>query len=211
MAARCLNVLRAEGWGLDPAADVAEGRRLAELAAKTGGEDPTALAVAAYVLAYLCSDPEAAAVLAEDALRLNPNSALAWRTSGFVKTVLGDPCAAIPDIERSLRLSPRDIERKFQLHIMTLALLHAGRFEEAVRCGERAVQGAPNWSQMGRVLAAALIYAGRLEEARRAMAVSVRAAPDLTISRWETMRVAWRDRAFAARLTDAYRLAGMPE
>ena len=89
MAARCLSQRKASGWAADPAADVAEVRRLAWRAAEIGAEDAVALATAGIGLAYVAGDIADGGELLRRALALNPNLAMVWlfmggRTSGAV-------------------------------------------------------------------------------------------------------------------------------
>ena len=211
MAAQCFSWLKTLGR-LDPSpASLAEVRRLAGLASENGRDDSLALTGAASALAYACMDPEAALLLIERACVLNPNSAFCWVQVANIRNYLGDPAGALAASERALRLSPRDPRRSQFLHQGAIAQAQAGRAEEAVAWAQRAVTETPNSAQFQRTLAASLAMAGRIEEARRAMATMCRIAPDVTLSTLDHFRGPYRDAAYAARLVEAYRLAGMPE
>jgi TolB-like protein/tetratricopeptide (TPR) repeat protein len=192
-------------------ADVAVGRRLAELAAKTGRDDAAALASAAFALCYLCMDPEAGVALAEAACQLNPNSSQAWSSAGLAHVLLGHADLAIADIHRALRLNPRDRQRYIHFVFLATAFCQSGRFDEAVAVAERAVQERPQFPNCFRTLAVAYAMAGRVEEARCAMAEMVRLAPTVTLSRMAAFFLPYRNLDFAARVKEAYRLAGMPD
>jgi tetratricopeptide (TPR) repeat protein len=155
-------------------------------------------------------DPDAAAVLIDRAAALNPNSAMVWRVAAYVSNVLGDTDSAIANAERALRLSPRDPMRYTFLHQVALAHNQAGRYEDAVAWGRRAVGENPNSAQALRTLAAALALAGRPDEARATMAEMMRLAPDVRLSTL-SVRGPFKNEAYVQRINEAYRLAGMPE
>lgn len=211
MAAHCFGWLKTLGRLDASPATLAEVRRVAGLAAEHGHDDPHALTGAAGALAYACVDPEAALALIERALTFNPNWAYAWVILANIRNYLADPAGALAASERALRLSPRDPRRSQFLHQGAIAHAQSGRVEEAVSWARRAVTEAPNSAQFLRTLAACLAMAGRIEEAREAMAAMCRIAPDVTLSTQDRYRGPYRDAAYAARLTEAYRLAGMPE
>ncbi|MBP0447812.1 winged helix-turn-helix domain-containing protein [Roseomonas sp. SSH11] len=209
MAAFCL-ALRRSSAELG-SADVAKGRRLAELAAKTGRDDAAALASAAFALCYLCMDPEGGAALAEAACQINPNSSQAWSSAGLAHVLLGHAELAITDIHHALRLNPRDRQRYVHFVFLATAFCQAGRFDDAIAAAERAVQEQPQFPNCFRTLAVAYAFAGRVEEARRAMAEMLRLAPTATLSRISAFFLPYRNLEFAARVKEAYRRAGMPE
>ncbi|MBX9698039.1 MAG: tetratricopeptide repeat protein, partial [Acetobacteraceae bacterium] len=205
MAAMCFNLLKTRGRLDSAPATLAEVRRVAGLAAEHGQEDAQALARAAGALAYACMEPEAGLLLLERACILNPNSASCWMQAAIIRNYLGDPAAALAASERALRLSPRDPQRSQFLHQGSIALVQAGRVEEAVAWAQRAVAETPNSAQFQRTLAASLAMAGRIEEARQAMAAMCRLAPDVSLSTLDRFRGPYRSAAYAARLAEAYR------
>ena len=83
MAARCLSQRKASGWTTDPAADVAEVRRLARRAAEFGPDDAVALATAGIGLAFVAGDIRDGGALLKRALALNPNLAMTWLFIGW--------------------------------------------------------------------------------------------------------------------------------
>jgi tetratricopeptide (TPR) repeat protein len=81
---------------------------LARQAIETGREDPDALWMAAFTLSHLAGEHAVAAGVLGRALALNPNSALAWGTSGWVSSYQSQPGPAIEAFQRAMRLSPLD-------------------------------------------------------------------------------------------------------
>ncbi|WP_170979255.1 winged helix-turn-helix domain-containing tetratricopeptide repeat protein [Roseomonas sp. HF4] len=210
MLGQCISLLKAAGVRVPPTEEIAEARRVARLAVEHGRDDTTALCGAAFALAYAGMDPDAAAVLIARASALNPNSARVWGFAAYVSNLHGDTDSAIASAERALRLSPRDPFRYAFLHQLTLAHNQAGRHEDAVAWGRRAVGENPNSVQALRTLAAALALAGRLDEARATMAEMLRLAPDVRLSTL-SVRGPFKSEAYIQRISEAYRLAGMPE
>ena len=85
MAACCYVVRKINGWTTDRAQEIAEATRLARRAAELGKDDAVALAFGGLALAYVAGDLEGAIALIDRALVLNPNLAVAWYASGWVK------------------------------------------------------------------------------------------------------------------------------
>ena len=192
------------------APEVADGVRMAWLAAQYGRDDPTALAYAALPLSVLGLNPNAAARLIDRACALNTNSAMAWYVSGQTRNFLGDTATAIASFERAMRLSPVDPLLHQFLGGMASALSRAGRHDEAVAAAERAVVEQPNHVATRRALAAAYALSGRINEATRAMTQALRIAPRMRVSRMADWIGPLRPEHLA-RLAEAYHLAGMPE
>lgn len=210
MVGRCMSALKSAGVRLPPTEEIAEARRVARLAVEHGREDATALCGAASALSYPGMDADGAAVLIARASALNPNSAFVCAVAAYVSNLHGDTDSAIASAERALRLSPRDPFRHMFLQQLALAHNQAGRHEDAVAWGRRAVGENPNSAQALRTLAAALALAGRLDEARATMAEMLRLAPDVRLSTL-SVRGAFKSEAYIQRTNEAYRLAGMPE
>jgi hypothetical protein len=88
----------------DRVQESAEAVRLVRHAAELGKDDAFALSWAGYTLAFIGGEPEDGAVLIDRALELNPNLAVAWAGSGWVREsglatqtspliILRGPCA----------------------------------------------------------------------------------------------------------------------
>jgi TolB-like protein len=192
------------------APEVAEGVRLAWLAAQIGRDDPTALSYAALPLSVLGLNPEAGARLIDRACVLNPNSAMAWYVSAQTRNFLGETTTAIAHFERAIRLSPVDPLLHQFLGGMSAALNMEGRHGEAVAVAKRAVVEQPNHVATRHALVVAYALAGRPDEARQAMREALRMAPQMRISRMADWSGPHRP-AYLARVAEAFRVAGMPE
>jgi len=91
--------------GLDEG-DKLAGLRHARTVLASGTDDATALAVAAFVIAYLGRDHKAALSAIERALSLNPSSATALYFGAVIHASSGNSAAATACANRALRLSP---------------------------------------------------------------------------------------------------------
>lgn len=81
---------------------------LASRAAELAPDDGEVLAACAIVVTWLGDDLEKAMTLAERAVSLNPNVAMAWADLGYVRLLLGEPERACEAFERAARLNPLD-------------------------------------------------------------------------------------------------------
>jgi TolB-like protein len=210
LAAFSAGRMKSSGLLAPSAPEIADGMRVARLAAQTGRDDPAALCYAAMPLSVLGSDPRAGARLVDRACALNPNSAMAWYVSGQTRNYLGETTVAITHFQRAMRLSPVDPLFHQFLGGLAQALNQEGRSDEAVIVAERAVGEQPNHSATRRSLAAAYAFVGRIEEARQVMTDVLRLAPRMRTSRI-TEWAGPHQPEYLARLAQAYRLAGMPE
>src|SRR5262249_41745913 len=140
-----------------------------------------------FTLAYLDEQVEDGAALIDRALRLNPNSAEAWRYSGWVRGWLGEPEVAIEHLARAMRLSPVDLFLFAMQSATAQAHFLAGRNDEAVTWPELALRHRPNFRWAARTAAASHALAGRLEEAERFVAVLRKEDPTLRISNIEAI------------------------
>jgi adenylate cyclase len=135
---------------------------------QVAGSDPVVIANAAFALAACGEGGEdngAMIALVDRAVSLNPNCARAWDVRGQIKVGGGQPEAAIPDLEASLRLNPRD---RFGVQISSLGICYffLRRFDEAMERLRLAVQENPGFPIPHRFLAACYAHMGRLDEAR---------------------------------------------
>ncbi len=209
VAAMCYLRRSQHGWTADRVQEIAETQRLAQRAAELGPDDALALCAAGFALAYLVHDLSAGAALIDRALALNPNLAVAWNTSGWMKIILGEPDLAIEHYARSVRLNPRDPLMCLTYHGISLAHFCAGRYDDASSWAEKALGEAPNYAPALRALAAADVFAGRLERAKGAIA-RMRELDLYGISDVKD-RFPSRRPDDVARYEEALRQAGLPE
>ena len=154
-AAFCHRRLYNDGWTEAPE----ETRREAVALARR------ALAEAAFVLGYFGEDFDAMVEVVDRALAPNPSFARGWYVSGNLRLFNGDLEAAIEDIEKSVRLSPREAIGS-SLYAIGMAFFFKGQFTEAASKLLLLLQDHPGASEAYRVLAACYTHMGRLEEAR---------------------------------------------
>jgi len=142
----------------------------------------------------------------ERALALNPNDPRLVVQRGINLTFLGDPEAAIPWIEKAMRLDPFSAYR-YYLDLVR-ALFMAQRPAEAVGVLERTTR--EHWEHY---LLAAAAYAAQDGQtaAREAAQRAIAMRPQLSISSYVDSRFKWKRSEDRARLRDALAQAGLPE
>jgi TolB-like protein len=210
LAAHCYADLSQQGWTRDPAAEAAEGLRLAARAVEIAKDDSNVLWMAAHAVRMLGNDGPRARDLAYRALRLNPNSPMALTIAGRVETCLGNHERGVELIARALRLSPRDPREWLISTAMGAAYVYNGQFQEAVPWAENALVQNPRNNAARRVLAASLASLGQREKAREVMREMLKSDPDLTISTLRA-RMSYMDDRVWKTYSEALRCAGLPE
>jgi TolB-like protein/Tfp pilus assembly protein PilF len=115
----------------------------------------------------------------EIALGLDPNNLLANEQLGWTLTVLGRPDAAIPQIERCLRLAPHDSSTPAINANMGQCKLLLGQAEEAIFWLRKAIAGNPRLYYPHRDLAGALGLRDELVEAAAAFRRAIEIKPEL--------------------------------
>ena len=211
MAAMCVYHHKMHGVVAPTEAEIADGVRLARLAAVKGAQDAMALAYAGSALTYLAGDVEGGLRLTERACVLNPNSFAAWGCAGWNRLHAGDPEAAIADFLRALRLSPRDGDVVALQTGIARAHFSAGRYDEAVVWSERAISSRADSKVARRIRAAAYAQAGRMDEAQRAIADLLALDPEARLVRRRSSAGPWQRPDDYDRWFDGLRRAGMPE
>ncbi len=126
-------------WGGLSPMESDEAVQLASQAIEIGKEDPDALWMAAWTIAYFAGDAMAAVNLIERALVLNPNSAHAYSAKGWVYCYLGRPDVALDAFQRAMRLSPRDPVTYMFKNGRAMAYLIGGQYQEALMWVEEAL------------------------------------------------------------------------
>jgi len=210
MAAWCHFWRKINGWMTDRPQEIAEGVRLARLAVELGKDDAVALTRGGHALAHLAGELDRGIALIDRALVLNPNLAAAWFLGGYLRTVRGDPDAAIEFLARAMRFSPLDPEMFRMQAGMALSHLFAGRFDMASSWAEQSFREAPTFLAVVAIIAASHAIAGRTEQARTAVEHLRKLDPNFRISgleRWMPIRRP----EHLARFTTGLRMAGLPE
>ncbi|MCI0366538.1 MAG: hypothetical protein L0219_21965, partial [Phycisphaerales bacterium] len=211
MAAGCYVWRKANGWMTDRLREIPEAARLARRSADLGRDDAVALCWSGVALAYVVGDLDDGGAFIDQALMLDPNLAVAWNFSGWVKVWLCDPEAAIERVARAMRLSPLD-PLAYNMQTATAhAHFVAGRYDEAAAWAERAVrQQPPEYVSAIRILAASSALADRQVDAERAAARLRQLDPTFRICDLRDRTPFCRPQDLA-RYAEALRKAGLPE
>jgi tetratricopeptide (TPR) repeat protein len=127
-AAMCYTRRKANGWTTNRADEIAETTRLVRRALALGRDDAVALATGGFALAHIVGDAEGGAAFVDRALALNPNLAVAWYSSGWVRNWLGQLDLAIEHFARAMRLSPLDPV----ISLMQVGTAHAHFFRKSL-------------------------------------------------------------------------------
>jgi tetratricopeptide (TPR) repeat protein len=132
------------GWGPFDEAN-ARGYEAAKIAVEIDGDDPVALALGGFGIAYLGGRPEEGLPYIDRALTINPNSLWAWRLGGVVSWMTGRHEKSIQYFGRAMQLSPRD-PRSFETYMgISYPYFFLGQYEQAVYWSERALQEKPRY------------------------------------------------------------------
>ena len=209
MAARCYVLRKSGGWMTDH--DLPEVARLARRAAELGKDDAVALGTAGLALSFFIGLHEDGKALTDRAISLNPNFAMAYIWSGWVRVWLGETEAAVERVQHALRLNPNDHPHSYSM-FSALAFAHffAGRHEEAASWAEMAVCERPDLLITLIIAAASSALAGRLDNAARALAQMRQLHPTLGIHDLRNLYPVRRPED-VAKMVEGLRQAGLPE
>ena len=210
MGAFCYDLRKWNGWMGDVANETVETERLARRAVALGRDDAVALCTGGFALVHVVGDLDSGAAFIDRALVLNPNLALAWYLGGWASANLSESDIAIERLARAMRLNPFDL---FPFPIdsaLSWAHFVAGRYQEAVSLGRRAVRQQPNFLAAMRIFAAACAMGGCLDERRVVIARMRELDPAFRISDIKTF-IPIRQTDVRARYEEALRIAGLPE
>jgi TolB-like protein/Tfp pilus assembly protein PilF len=210
MAAWCYARRKLNGWTDDQTAETSDAERLAKRAIECGNDDAVALASSGIAIGYMFDDFERAVSLMDRAQALNPNLAMAFHLSGWIRCFIGQPDLAIDHLERAVRLSPLDPQRPGMLAAIAAAHFAAGRLDVASSLATKAMLEQSNNFIAALVAAASNGLAGNLEAAKTATELVRSSDPHFRIKNVK-YRLPHRQPEVLARWEDALRKAGMPE
>jgi Tfp pilus assembly protein PilF len=210
MAAWCYARRKLNGWTDDQTAETSDAERLAKRATECGNDDAVALASSGIAFGYMFDDFERAVSLMDRAQALNPNLAMAFHLSGWIRCFIGQPDLAIEHLERAVRLSPLDPQRPGMLAAIAAAHFAAGRLDVASSLATKAMLEQSNNFIAALVAAASNALAGNLEAAKTATELVCSSDPHFRIKNVK-YRLPHRQPDVLARWEDALRKAGMPE
>ena len=210
MAAWCYLQRKARGWMTNHVQESAEAIRLARKAVHLGGDDPVALCMGGYILAFISHEFDDAAAFIDRGLAVNPNLAQAWVLSSWLRVWRGEPDLALDHIAQAMRLSPVDPSLYTMLGATAYAHFLAGRYEAASLYAERAMRINPNVPLTICVFAASTALAGQLEQAQRGVGRALELNPNLRASNLKNL-TPFRRTEDLATFTGALRKAGLPD
>ena len=205
MLAFMLLVSRQIGWlVIEP--QVKEPAALAARAAELDDSDPWAHLALGYVAVTRRNTDEAVEEFRR-AIDLNPNFAAAHGYLGFALALSGQSKDAIEHIEQAIRMSPHDPQNA--LFNIGLAGAHylAGRYNEAVSFGRKAMQQRFGLTNGHRIYIASLAQAGQIDEARAALARLQELHPENSIA-WIEQNIPYTPGPMA-KFLDGMRKAGL--
>jgi TolB-like protein len=179
---------------------------LARRAAELDDEDPWAHIALGY-LAFTKRQTDEAVREYHRALELNPNFGTAYGYLGWAYAFDGQSEEAIKIFERAIRMSPHDPLRAFCYSGTGVAHYLAGRYQDAVHWGQKAIRQRPGFTAAYRILCASLAQAEEIEETRAMTAKLREMQPNVSIA-WCETHVPYTPRAMPHFL-DGMRKAGI--
>jgi TolB-like protein len=210
LAAGCYLMRKSNGWVVDRVPETAETDRLARLGADLGRADAVALAWCAHALAHVVGDIRAGIALVDHALRLNPNLAVAWQRSGWIRVYAGECETAIEHLRTAMRLSPLDPLMHLAYSATAFGYFFLGDLNQSSAWSDRALQTRPDWPAALRVSAMSHALAGRERPAQQAMARLRVLQPTLRLSNLHEQMFFHRPEHME-KFVEAMRKAGLPE
>ncbi len=210
-AAACIGWRWGNKWPGDIAQDRARLHHFAERLKELGADDASALAFVGFNLFWIRFDFDAGLELIERAVQSNANWAGALHGRGLVRGWCGESDSAIADLERAMRLSPRDPFNYNALLGMALAHHNGGRHAEAAAWTDKALRAFPPSFLVGKQQSIlCYVGAGKMTEARQLMAECL-----LQVPKWRratNVLPQWfRSASLRAQLLEAFIAAGLPE
>jgi adenylate cyclase len=145
-------------------------------------DDSFALAVRGFVHCHLLKKPDAGVIDIEQALRINPNDALAHLYGATVLGAVGKYDAAWQSAVRAIALSPLDPQRYYYLSLAASAAFFAGETDRAESLARDSLKLNTLHSSTYRTLTLALVRQGRIDEARDVCARLQTLEPHLSIT-----------------------------
>ena len=172
------------GWHESWSGGVHEASQLADRAVAVAPDNSTCVASAAFTYGVLSRRFDEAFDLANRAVTLHPNSVLVRYRAGAVYAVCGEPDKAIAQCEAASRMNPLASKKTATATFSTLscALYFAGRFEECIHAGRRALALAPQDTIARKYVAMSLGQLGRTRDAQIEIAELAKRQTDASIA-----------------------------
>lgn len=210
MAAWCHCWRKVNRWMADSPREIAEGARMARRALELDKNDALVLTRSGHALAHLAGELSDGIALLDRALALNPNLAVAWFLSAFLRLWHGETEEAIKHFNHAMGLSPLDPELYRMQAGMATAHLFLGHYDKASELAEQAIRELPSFLLVSVTLVASHALAGRTPEAQRAIEHLRQLDPALRLSNLPDWLPILRPEHLAT-LIEGLREAGLPE
>jgi adenylate cyclase len=210
LAAWCVAHRKVQGWITDRLRETTEAGKLARRAVELSKDDATVIASAGFVLAHVVGDLDAGIGFVDRAIQLNPNLAMAWYVSGWLRVWGGKANAAIEHFARAMRQSPLDAFIAYAQVGTAHAHFFAGRYDEASSWARMALRDLPDLIPALRIAAASDASAGRIDSANRAMERMHQLDPTRSITNLRDVLGPYSPEIFA-KYAEGMRKAGLPE
>jgi tetratricopeptide (TPR) repeat protein len=144
----------------------------------------------------------------EQALRLNPNFALAHGYYGLVLSSVGRWQEGADAARRAQRLSPRDPFSAIYNGILGYAEFAGRNYEEAMRLARQGIRQRLDFAGAYRVLTASAAMAGEIDLARAALQELRRAQPNISLA-WIASHMLIAPETEREHYLEAFRRAGL--
>jgi adenylate cyclase len=182
---------------------------LADRALQRDPADPVALAVDAFVAAWLKHDLDVTERRVAEALAANPNEPLAWLLNAGAHAWRGRGAEAVHAAEHAMSLSPLDPLMYFFASMASTANLVAGRYEKAIELARQSLRANRLHTPSLRALAVGQALSGDIGSAQQTVSTLRELEPTLTVGDF-SRRYPGRDSAQAATFARALLSAGLP-
>lgn len=179
-AAFCHSQIAVSGWSDDFERERRQGTERARQALECARDDPNAVIWATGALTNFGEDIDVMKGLIDGALVRNPNSAVGWFWSGWIRVFAGGADLAIEHFETSLRLDPLATRRAFHLTGIGIGHFFRRRFGQAASLLLASLHELPSYIVTQWFLASCYAHMGRLDEARELIArFNIPAVPNI--------------------------------
>jgi tetratricopeptide (TPR) repeat protein len=203
------NLRFGEGRSAEVPEDVRQAEALSLRAVELDGRDATVLAVAGHIQSVTRKRFTVAMGMFDEALAINPNSALAWARSATTLAYTGAGEEALVRVRTAMRLSPFDPMSFAFCTTNGTAAIVAGRFDEAASWLGKARRLNSGYRATTRLLIAALALCGERAEASELAQEFLAAEPTFRVSGF----AAWYPlcEPHLGKVLEGMRRAGLPE